>query len=431
MPRRIAVNSLFRFGTEPPTRPEQRIAQLPARPLQAAGSALGHAPGRDTLNLVTTRLGFEVLEAEWNALFDRSGSGGQMFQTFNWLWHWTQHFLPQNTRSLAIVTVRRDGVLIAVLPFCQVSAGGLQQLVFMGAPVSQYGDVLVDQIGDRVDTLERAIRFAVAETRAAVVRLAKVRDDAAIAPVLERFKTEMTGFEEAPFANLTAAATHETYNARFGAKCLRNRRRQARRLEDHGAVALDWTLQGSAAADAARTAMAMKRGWLKVRGQLSRAFADTRSDEFFASVCSGEQRPAGAHVSLLTAGGGIANAAITVTVKGRQAIHVLAYGLTFEKCAAGVLHVERLVEQAFATGVATLDFLAPRHDYKLEWSDGSVRVADYAIPVTYAGKVFTHLYLKYARERIKAAIKAAVKAAPRTLVGPIALFQSTAKFVRR
>ena len=419
MPRRIASNSLFRFGTESAAGPAQRIAKAPSRAVAA--------PAPDTINLVTTRLGFEVLEAEWNALFERAGRGEQMFQTFNWLWHWANHFQAENTQSLAIVTVRRQSRLIAILPFCLENVAGLQQLVFMGAPVSQYGDVLVDQIGDRLDTLDRAIRFAVAETRAVVVRLTKVRDDAAIAPVLERFRTEMTGFEEAPFADLARAETLERFNGRFSRKCLKNRRRQARRLEDHGATGLDWTLYGDAAADGARTAMALKRGWLKVRGHVSRAFADTRTDDFFADVCNSGARPAGAQVSLLTSGGEVANAVIAITVKGRQAIHILAYGLKFEKCAAGLLHIERLVEHAFETGVATLDFLAPRHEYKLEWTDGSMRVADYAIPVTLVGKIFTDVYLKFAREHIKTA----VKAAPDAFKKHRTMMQSALKYIHR
>ena len=137
-------------------------------------------------------------------------------------------------------------------------------------------------------------------------------------------------------------------------------------------------------------------------------------------------RPAGAHVSLLTAGGEIANAAITVTAKGRQSIHVLAFGLKFEKCAAGVLHVERIVEQAFATGVSTLDFLAPRHDYKLEWTDGSVRVSDHAIPITLAGAAFTHVYLVMVREKLKAALKSA----PHATARPAAMAQRALQAIK-
>ena len=192
-------------------------------------------------------------------------------------------------------------------------------------------------------------------------------------------------------------------------------------------MALAWDLPGEAGADAARTTMVFKRAWLKTRGRLSRAFADARTDRFFADVCRGDVRPAGTSVHLLTSNGEIANAAITVTANGRQALHILAYGLKFEKCAAGILHVEALIRRAFETGIRTFDFLAPRHDYKLEWADGAVRVADYALPATMLGRAYTYVYLGFVREHVKSAINQA----PGTIAKPIALLQAFAKALRR
>ena len=73
-----------------------------ARPLHTAHGERAEALPSSTppvlaydYGLVTTRAGFDALESEWNDLFDRAGSGQQMFQTFNWLWHWANHFLPE------------------------------------------------------------------------------------------------------------------------------------------------------------------------------------------------------------------------------------------------------------------------------------------------------------------------------------------------
>lgn len=388
--------------------------------------SLKEAPA-DDLQLVTTRAGFEQLEDEWNALFERAGRGEQMFQTFNWLWHWATHFLPEGASNLAIVTVRRRGRMVAILPFVVERVLGLRQIAFMGAPVSQYGDVLAEDLDDRDPVIVGAIEFALAATRADVLRLAKVRSDALIAPALSCIEAEITSVEQAPFVDLKASPTYADYVKRFSTKCFRNRRRLERRLAERGAVDLDWGLTGRAAADAACTTMVLKRAWLKAKGQVSRAFADRRTDAFFADVCAGLQRPTGTQVSLLTSGGEIADAAITVTCKGRQAVHILAYNMKFEKCAAGVLHVEKLVEHAFATGVEVFDFLAPRHDYKQEWADGEVHVKDFAKPVTVAGRAYTKIYLGFVRERLKAMFKTL----SRKHAGPIGLVQSVMKLGRR
>ena len=46
-----------------------------------------------TFALVCDLDGFEALEAEWGALFERAGRADQVFQTFAWNWHWAQTFL--------------------------------------------------------------------------------------------------------------------------------------------------------------------------------------------------------------------------------------------------------------------------------------------------------------------------------------------------
>jgi CelD/BcsL family acetyltransferase involved in cellulose biosynthesis len=102
-----------------------------------------------TFELVSDRASFDALEAEWNDLFRRSGGGAQVFQTFIWNWHWCNHYLPAANEgstaiSLAVVTGRRAGRLVMVWPLVSESAAGLRQLAWMGEPVSQYGDVLVE-----------------------------------------------------------------------------------------------------------------------------------------------------------------------------------------------------------------------------------------------------------------------------------------------
>ncbi len=409
---------LSQAGTAAPALPLRIAHVLTGVPMAAAGAV--------ALHLVRTRADFEALEGEWNALFERTARPEQMFQSFHWLWHWTQHFTKPGTEDLAIVTVRQSGVLVGVVPLVIERAFGLKQLAFMGAPVSQYGDVLI-AADVPAEALAAALRFAVTSTRADLVRLAKVRDGSQIAAALSRFNATETAAEEAPYVDLTKYTDFDAYQERFSNKARKNRRRLERRLEERGAVDAGGALEGSAGAAAATATLRLKRTWLKQRGQLSRAFADKRTDAFFAAACAQQTHPAGANVSLLRSGGAIANAAITVTAKGTQALHILAYDSAFEKCAPGVLHVEKLLEQAFAQGHQTFDFLAPRHDYKNEWADGAVRVADYAVPVTVLGRLYTHAYLGFVREQAKAAVKAAAN----HVRAPLSFLQSTVSALRR
>jgi CelD/BcsL family acetyltransferase involved in cellulose biosynthesis len=414
----------YHFAGDPTSQSGTAAPDLPRHIEQMIA---GSAPSQTELHLVRTRTGLEALEAEWNALFENVARPEQMFQSFSWLWGWTQHFTEPGTRDLAIVTMRRDGRLVGVLPLIIERAFGLKQLAFMGAPVSQYGDAMMAADRAENDVIAAALRFAIKSTRADLVRLAKVRDDSVVAAALPQFGAMVTAAEEAPYIDLTRYGSFAAYQERFSAKARKNRRRLERRLEERGAVDAQWAIAGAAGEDAAHATLTLKRAWLKDRGQLSRAFADHRTDAFFAAACAGDVRPSGANVSLLRSGGTIANAAITVTAKGAQALHILAYDNAFEKCAPGVLHVEKLIEQAFAQGHHTFDFLAPRHDYKNEWADSAVRVADYAVPVTTIGRVYTHAYLGFAREKAKAAVKAAAN----HMRAPLSFLQSTVSALRR
>ena len=144
------------------------------------------APETCAFAVVSTRADFNALETEWNDLFWRAGRGAQIFQTFNWNWHWCNHYLAASADapapSLAIVTGRRNGRLVMVWPLVSERVAGLSQLAWMGDPVSQYGDVLVEP--EAVPLLGEAWCFIARQLKPDLVRLRKVRDDAVIARLL-------------------------------------------------------------------------------------------------------------------------------------------------------------------------------------------------------------------------------------------------------
>ena len=82
------------------------------------------------------RAGFDALEPEWNDLFACAGRDTHLFQTFNWNWHWANHYLPAGAEptktSLAIVTAHREGRLIALWPLLLVRSSGLTLVRWMG-----------------------------------------------------------------------------------------------------------------------------------------------------------------------------------------------------------------------------------------------------------------------------------------------------------
>lgn len=390
-----------------PGRPSPTGAVI-AAPADEAASGIDFA-------LVTTRAGFDELEGDWNDLFARAGRGDQMFQQFNWLWHWANHYTDSRT-EFAIVTGRRGGRLVLVWPLVVERPARLRQLAWMGDPVSQYGDAIVDRLPDADAVLAKSWQYLLAHARADLARLTKVRADAVVSPLLGSLGFKVVATEEAPFALLSQCKSYEDFDARFSPKLRKNRRRQLRRLEERGPIEIKVLSDGPAATDATRLAMTLKRGWLNTKGLVSRAFADTRVDDFFAGVTSGS-RPAGVGVSLLTSAGEGADANIAISCKGRRAIHILAYALKFEKVGVGNHHLEINLQRAFADGVEVYDFLAPRHEYKMEWADGAIAVNDHALALTLRGRAYADVYISIVREAAKAGLKKMPRSLTRLIAG--------------
>ena len=96
------------------------------------------------ISVIRDRAGFDALEMEWMALFEHVGRPEQLFQTFEWLSCWADHFLDA-ADGLRIVIGRRDGRLVIVWPLMETKGLlGFTRLSWMGGPVGQYGDALIE-----------------------------------------------------------------------------------------------------------------------------------------------------------------------------------------------------------------------------------------------------------------------------------------------
>ena len=392
-----------------------------AMAIEAADEAARLEPSL-VFEIVATRAGFDGLETDWNALFARAGRSAQVFQGFNWNWHWANHFLieTRGRMNLAVATGRRDGRLVMVWPLVMEKTSVLRVLAWMGEPVSQYGDVLMDEDTCGQTELAAAWAFIVAGLKPDLARLNKTRADSVIAPLLANLGAISTQELEAPYLDLTSAPTFAAYEERYSSKDRKNRKRLARRLEEHGAVSYMAFGEGWDAARITRSAIELKRVWLRDKGLVSPALADARTLAFFGAAAADLSRPAQIRVAALMCGGNIAAVEIAFKCRDRMVIHIMAYDRAFEKAAAGILLLERMIATSLEGGVGVYDLMAPGDGYKKEWADGAVRVNDFAVPLTVKGRIFAHGYLAFARPRLKAAVARIPLSTRRALSGRLA-----------
>jgi CelD/BcsL family acetyltransferase involved in cellulose biosynthesis len=390
---RLSMSSASLVLNRQSEQPSPAATALSAGPYGSVGSTL---PGQAAFDLIVTRAGFEALEPDWNELFERAGRDIHLFQTFNWLWHWSNHFLPGPGAAgprLTIVTARIRNRLVMVWPLVSERVGPITRLSWMGEPVSQYGDVLVDNVTDKAALLDAAWDFVTSHTNASVLQLRKVREDSEIACLLERKGVSVVAELKAPFLDLASAPSFSEYETRYSSGARRNRKRQRRRLEERGAITLQWFTKGAEAAALAAETFRSKFDWLRQRGIVSPALVDPRTAQFFADVTRADSRPAGCHVMALSSGEKPVAFEIGVRCKGRTAIHIIAYDLEFEKTAAGALLMEDSIRRAKDDGMTVYDLLAPGDGYKLEWADDAVIVRDWAMSLSALGRAYSTLYL--------------------------------------
>jgi CelD/BcsL family acetyltransferase involved in cellulose biosynthesis len=371
---------------------------------------ISEAASPPDLHLITDRQDFDALEDEWNDLFARAGHPTHVFQSFNFCWHWANHYLASSVGGLAgihlsILTGRRDGRLVMVWPLVSERVRGITQTFWMGEPVAQYGDVLIDAGDDVVALMREALAFLRSHSQSDLLRLRRVRSDSNLAPLLTE-TAQCADRQVAPYMDLTTADDFAAFEQRYSAKTRKNRRRLARRLEEKGSVEFVRLRGGPEARALAEKALDLKARWLKDRGLVSNAIANARMARLLADLAEGAVKPAGCIVSGLKSNGDAASLEISFACKGRLAMHLIVFDLAHEKSGAGVLLFEQSLRDGFREGFHVYDMLAPGDAYKFDWCDQADAVSDWVKPLSLKGNLYTRFYLTFLRPHAKALLKA-------------------------
>lgn len=369
---------------------------------------------RIDLELITERSAFDALEPEWNDLFERSARSIHVFQSFNFCWHWANGFLAKDGAKagprLAILTGRQNGRLVMIWPLVSERANGITEVYWMGEPVAQYGDALIDTGSVSSEILRAGLEYIRKNLSSDVLRLRRVRADANVARLMSDIGAQIADTQIAPYMDLASAKDFAAFEEQsFSTKMRRNRRRLTKRLEEKGPLEF-LRLHGGAEAGAfAANAITAKNRWLKDRGLVSSALNDERTVRFFRDVAESKAKPVACVVSILKTCGDAAAYEISFTCKGRLVVHVMAFELAFEKAGVGVLLLEQSLKQGYAEKLDVYDMMAPGDAYKMDWCAKSEPVIDWVIPSSAKGYLYARVYLEFLRPRLKSALKAAPK----------------------
>ena len=383
---------------------------------QPAARASSSASDGSTLavEIIRDHAGFLALRAEWDALFARAAEPRQVFQSHVFLRHWAAHYLGLGS-SLSIVTVRREGRLAMIWPLQRQRRFGFDLLRFMGVPVAQFGDILLERDGHETALLAAGWK-AVRALRADLFELHRLRSDAALHLAGLPDGTIALERREAPFADLDLRVGPDGPSSIYPARERSNYRRRLRRLGEHGAITVSTLGPGPEASNLVTQAIAMKQVALTRHGVLAPTIADPRFAAFFRDLAGDAE--GGSPLRLTVIGCDDAAIGIDIALDCKQTSfgHVIATHPAHERGGVGGILVHRSFAAAKARGNTHFDLLAPADAYKLEHADGLIEVVDSMVPLSLKGRIACHIGLEKLRPALKTAVKNLPPSVARRLV---------------
>ncbi len=361
----------------------------------AAGGAL-------SIGLVTDLDGFLALRDDWDALFERAALPQQVFQSHVFLRHWAAHYLDRNS-TLSIVTARRRGELAMVWPLVRQRRCSLDTLRFMGVPVAQFGDLLVEHPDD--GNLLQAGWRAVRGLGADLFEARKLRADSVLARSQLLEQATRLELHEAPFADLAWRVGENGPSTAYPSRERSNHRRRLRRLEERGPLSFEAPPPGPEAAALASEAIAMKQASLLRHGTIAPTVGDPRFGAFFKDLAADAEGGTTLRVSAIRCDGAAIAIDLSLDCKGRSFGHVIATHPDHERGGVGRILVHHSFASARARGSSIFDLLAPADAYKLEHADGMVPVGDLLLPLSLKGRLVCGLGIQHLRPALKSAAK--------------------------
>jgi CelD/BcsL family acetyltransferase involved in cellulose biosynthesis len=302
----------------------------------------------------------EGLAPEWSALVARS-PGATPFQRPEWLLPWTRTFRPCWPRVLA---VREGGHLVALAPLFLYLRDGERVLAPLGAGISDYLDVLVED-GRAGPALAALFAHLAADGSGwAALDLPDLSPASPLlrAPVPAGWDGPAVPHDACPVLTLPPpGGLAAAVPARQLARWRRARRRAARagplRLEVADAAGLDEALAALLRLHAARWSSLHQAGVL----------ADPAVQAFHREAAPGLLRRGTLRLYTLRLGSEVA-AALYALVEGSAAYcYLQGFDPAHAELSPGLLVVGEVLADLAGRGIRSVDFLRGREPYKHAW----------------------------------------------------------------
>lgn len=362
-------------------------------------------PSRDGVVWYSALSAIEDLAPHWQVLEQACPERFGYFQSFDWCRAWARGFLsgPDALGEMRLLALWREGRIALLWPAMVSSAPmGVRVLSALGEPHTQYNSVLYDPALVNVGTAHQFRAELQSAAGFDLVNLASVPAGSWLDRTIADFSTAAPGSNETAFFDLASIDDLEQYNASLSGTLRRKRKERRRRMARAGNIGFQvfWPHQ----AEFARLisdCVVWKRRWLSETGRYSQGFSIEGYERFLSQLTGNCGSRSGAVLFVLDIDGAPAAAELGFIHRNDFYAYIGGFDWDYRQLSPGKVLMEMVIEWLHAAGVARYDLLGNPAEYKSTWSNTTVALTGYVLPVSLRGRIYAYGWLNHMRPGLK------------------------------
>jgi CelD/BcsL family acetyltransferase involved in cellulose biosynthesis len=392
------------------------VSRRVAPPDVAATTARAAAAAIPDFRFATIRdlEGLDAIEAIWNRLANSGATSQQGFQAFAVIRSWVFHYAPESGEP-HIVVGYFDGRPALIWPLVRRKTFGLERLAFLGEPLCQYHDILIDRDAPAAALLAAAFAH-LAASGYDILELRRVRSDSRLASFLIERGEKITSREAAPFVDFSGFDDFASFEKTLSPKGRSCRRRRMKQIAALGAIAFEREVSPQRADELIDLAMHFKQQWARQDARYAPAVFDPRFAACFRDAARSPDPDARLRILAILRDGRPIGVEISYGYRDRLLAHVLAPDPAYAQYGLGNTLADAAIRDAFERGYKIYDLLAPANPFKSAWATGAIEVLDFTLTASRRGAFFDRLIASSARPLARAAFKSAPRGIRRMML---------------
>ena len=317
------------------------------------------------LELVRDAAGFSALEGRWQALLAHT-AWHSLFQRWEWQFTWWESFGGE----LWIGVVRDGEQDVAILPFVGRHSLAMRRLSLIGAPHSDYLDLIVREgYAEAVAELLFKV-FVPAVGRVVALELDAMNDRSALRePLLQR--AQQLGWRLRPREKrcpyIPLPATWDEYLSDLSASSRYTLRRKCRAVARRDDVVFGCERDGELLDRRLGDFVTQHQTLWQQRGRPG-AFADERFEQFHRRVARRLARQGMLRLHYLEIGGVPVASYYLYHYQGVSAYYLSGFDPDYAELSPGVVLLAEALRQAIGEGAQEFDLLRGEGTYKFHWT---------------------------------------------------------------